>query len=137
MKTNELRIGNFILYKKKTERIAMISDIDCCIFESENFSEYIDFKDVSPIPLTEDWLKKFGFKSVEYPEGTIDEREKYKENAGKHWFWRIPDCPINLRIKEGMKLLILESINLEHIKYVHQLQNLYFALTEKELTLKQ
>ena len=33
-------------------------------------------------------------------------------------------------------VLYLDSIRLEHIKYIHQLQNLHFALGGEELTIK-
>jgi hypothetical protein len=119
-KASEVRIGN--LYK-----------------EGNDFKE-IDFTDLNgllmgfdewklePIPLTEEWLFKFGFEkthlfdTVLYISNTNFHisfnnsiyQLNYKENPKSHW---LPVC--------------------KDLKYIHQLQNLYFALTGEELTIKQ
>jgi hypothetical protein len=83
---------------------------------------------LKPIPLTEEWLFKFGFHLRDGFSNT------FKLNVEKHQY----DCAqITYSEKEGL----LRFSNGEekgttlipHIKYVHQLQNLYFALTGKEL----
>ena len=82
--------------------------------------------DLKPIPLTERWLLDFGYKSI----GKL--HLTYKLNPfiielsvlGSHYNFR------KIISKE-------ESMMLKEIKHVHQLQNLYFALTGKELTTKQ
>lgn len=81
----------------------------------------------SPIPITEDWLVKFGF-------------EKISENsAGKRYGYVINDI-----FSSDLTFIFWKTTNqagkfFRHgleIKYVHQLQNLYFALTQTELELK-
>jgi hypothetical protein len=68
-----------------------------------------------PIPLTEEWLLRFGFE------------KKYKNyEMGDFMFFK-GSCS---RISYKLSLI---GIN---IKHVHQLQNLYFALTGEELKLK-
>ncbi|WP_027380827.1 hypothetical protein [Chryseobacterium daeguense] len=81
-------------------------------------------------PLTEEWLLKFGF--------TNDDNES--------WFWSFD---FNEK-QETFKLFQLTaggnpfglwgivgcSQLIKKIEYVHQLQNLFFALTGEELTLK-
>jgi hypothetical protein len=74
-----------------------------------------------PIPLTEEWLIKFGF--------TEEYRSKmhstfYTENLS-YYFWYE-----NKRQYASFKGTDIVC------QYVHQLQNLYFALTGEELTLK-
>ena len=76
------------------------------------------------IPLTEEWLIKFF---------NIHRRN------GNNWLF---DFSENFTCMwDGERILIEEysegEFPLKHIKYVHQLQNLYFALTGQELTLKQ
>jgi len=59
----ELRIGNLVLGKGKIETMHCIS----LQYPFLNTMEYgvgaIDWKDIEPIPLTEEWLLKCGYKS--------------------------------------------------------------------------
>jgi len=119
MKENELRIGNLLdLYGT----IATLQGEDFYHHYSINERKLSRFK---PIPLTEEWLLKFGF--IKY--GTL--HDSYRLNPfiveldilGNHYTFR------KIMNKE-------ESILLKEMKHVHQLQNLYFALTEKELNIK-
>ena len=72
--------------------------------------------DFTPIPLTEEWLLKLGFY-------------KYKGNNS--------DCFLNgFETACNMTMLFWKGNQIKNIKYVHQLQNLYFALTGEELTIK-
>ena len=68
---------------------------------------------VAPIPLTEEWLVKFGI--IEANESHV-KRIKIETDFGELMFY------IDNRLPQ--------------LKYVHQLQNLYFALTNTELTIK-
>ena len=81
-----------------------------------------------PIPLTEEWLIKFGFE---------------KDDVFDKFFTYLPIhdlCmdKLSFRVDEGF--ICYESIKyrtlLKHIQYVHSLQNLYFALTNQELEIK-
>ena len=63
-----------------------------------------------PITLNAEWLEKFGFK---------------KNNM----YW-IDDTNIGFTFHKNGNI---EWNQPKHIKYVHELQNLYFALTGKEL----
>jgi hypothetical protein len=71
-----------------------------------------DESDIEFIPLTEEWFLKFGYK-----------RLKDHLCILGHLVWTF----------NGMFICDKNGVIL---KYVHQLQNLYFARTEKELTLK-
>ncbi len=73
-----------------------------------------------PIPLTEEWLMKFGI--VKFAGGISDWRE----------VWRDSYSTFQLeRVQSGE--WIFHGIE---IKHVNQLQNLYFFLTGQELTIK-
>jgi hypothetical protein len=74
---------------------------------------HCEWSHVEPIPLTEEWLVKFGFKPL------------VKD-------WQIKGLIIHAR-KRGFVV----NNRIPILKTVHQLQNLYFALTGEELTLKQ
>ena len=74
-----------------------------------------------PIPLTEEWLIKFGFDFDGYCSYWKSEIELTKDTMDEH-FQSFNNVGSGLCQKE--------------IKYVNQLQNLYFALTGEELTIK-
>lgn len=115
MRVNEFRIGNYYDHDGRFKKATPI--VIEALWESErNWCKQI--------PLTEEWLIKFGF--VKY--GTL--HDSYKLNPfivelgilGNHYTFR------KIMNKD-------ESVLLKEMKYVHQLQNLYFALTNKELTI--
>ena len=111
MKANELRIGNIINHI--TGEITVKSD-DFEHIEKDP-CEYMD------VELTEDWLIRFGYdkyglNSFYIYNGFFVEWDK---KTNKWDCYRNPDLDIC------------------SIKYVHQLQNLYFALTGDELKIIQ
>ena len=114
-------------------------------------------QDISPILITEDWLIRFGFiKCFEKPfisyiifdlgtgdfilDGVEGLQRKIKRQSleittiGNEnvvaTFCRLTDW---WDIENGEEC---RSVNIRCPQYVHQLQNLYFTLTGKELTLK-
>jgi hypothetical protein len=80
--------------------------------------EDLFIKDVNsePIPLTEDWLIKFGF-------------EKHGDNMFGNVLFRIEKT-------NNMFLLWRYEGPQVSLSSVHELQNLYFALLKEELTIK-
>lgn len=121
---NELRIGNWVKAHGSLKKMTGV-----LLFEMEmEKGEHDKFYD--PIPLTPDILEKAGFK---------------KDRN----YWKIDD-PINNEINKttylfrGGIFLIREEINMTgetfdlvslsaKLTALHQLQNLYFALTGQEL----
>jgi len=90
---------------------------------------------IKPVPLTEEWLLKFGFETrlinncfLEYYLSCTP--PKYKKDYVLRWW----DANNERRIFWSPVL----SGTIHHFpcKYVHQLQNLYFALTGNELEIK-
>jgi hypothetical protein len=108
MKATELRIGNAVECEGK------IYYIDCGerIDNAENYN---------PIPLTEEWILKFGFGKSKQPNGHIF----YGNRAFGMRMTKHPNRD------DIFHLFGYESTVV--IKHVHQLQNLYFALIGKEL----
>ena len=114
MNANELRIGNYI----KNEGVVMqadgmtIFDIAFCV-KAERYE---------PIPLGLAWLERFGYEE--------------KEENGDHAIYNqtFPDTGISI-IADGSGFWWFDEVgNGQLLKTVHQLQNLYFALTGYELT---
>jgi len=128
MKTNELRIGNYVYAGHGDFPMYVTS-----IFDNE---VYLDFpgnegdfweerhEDLKPIPLTEDILlkcglerKKFGFTSYIVKNG---------------WF----KYSFVLTIWDDGRLFYDWIGGNIEVKYLHQLMNLHFSLTGKELEVK-
>lgn len=134
MKANELRIGNWVLHppKSRDKRFEITVNANN-ILACDNGAIY------KPIPLTEEWLMKFGFEKVVYNSG--------KEGCGTDYYFECnngifmcyaDDFSLGLYSSEYDMLNGLAVIpNWEMTKHVHQLQNLFFALTGEELTIKQ
>jgi hypothetical protein len=127
MKANELRIGNLVFYhivdkldeRKEWDEVSPIDIQDLANIEHDNEigkteSEY------NPIPLTEEWLLKSGF-----------------ERSGDDLLFDI-NTMFFVSYNDD-EFVHLKSNHLEiiaSIKYVHELQNLYFALTNNELIIR-
>ncbi len=118
MKASELRVGNWVQTDKNREYQIYLSWFECC--KDSQWGRDIQL-DTHPIPLTEEWLVKFGFKRDSTLYG--ETRKLGCFNIGKL---------TNGYFIEGGVDSNKTSIN---IQYVHQLQNLYFSLTNEELTI--
>jgi hypothetical protein len=129
MRANELRIGNLVNYSDDNLNcvIKCILEFGLDVETSEEVF-YTEYDRFSPIPLTEEWLFRFGFE---------------KDDVFDKIFTYLPLhdlCMDKLSFRKSDGFICYDGIKyrtlLKHIQYVHQLQNLYFALTGEELTLK-
>ena len=126
MKATELRIGNYHYYtcedsldeRKKWGEVCQIDSQDLVWLESNQDDE--DFK---PIPLTEEWLLKFGFEKL------TDKKNGFKSNSYTY------TKGILFIVHLNDKLLSVNFWQGNEKKYVHELQNLFFVLTGEELTI--
>ena len=115
MKATELRVGNLVKAKHTNGNPNKWVVIQ---IKPEHIVTCSDKpKWFKPIPLTEEWLIKFRFSYMVDYTIQINGFTICFEKQGKHLF-----C-------------FLESIGLE-IYYVHQLQSLYFSLTNQELKIE-
>jgi hypothetical protein len=139
MKANELRIGNYVTWRdeESNDAILTVTGIvlnDCIWVEWEwengekDYTE-CDFDSLKPIPITEDWLIKLGF--YEY------------DRMGENIFFSMKqynDMNWNLHFNRNILTVSFKDLVWNksfEIKYLNQLQNLYFALTGEELTIKE
>jgi len=127
MEATELRIGNYVtLYTGDT----IVDDCHQIIAEDFNEIKGLCLVGIKPITLTAEWLAKFGFQKYKVP--TNDWMlNNIRIFSGHHeWWFGFELTIVNKQFKnEG----VFDSVRLD---YVHQLQNLYFALTGKEIKLK-
>lgn len=103
---NELMIGNYVSVTPHGKHdIMQLKEKDL-----ENLIIFNTWDRIKPIPLTEEWLTKFGFIYRSLIFGYL-----------------------KFEIEEN--ILYLNEVGLK-IKYIHELQNLYFSLTKEKLDFK-
>lgn len=117
IQATELRVGNLCFRNGKLRTID-VNDISN-IWDENRLNPYGHrlIEEISslyePIPITTEWLLKWGFKSCNMNYRFI--LGKFTYNVGSGWFFG------NKKIRKQI--------------YVHQFQNTYFTLTGEELTL--
>ena len=102
-----LRVGNLV-YDNKSQSNITITESN--IGDTQNFE---------PIPITSEWLEEIGFQKrlqnkTSYPARRSNKVE-FKLESSDNYDW---ENSVN---------------NFPKVKYIHQLQNIYFTLTEREL----
>lgn len=127
MKATQFRIGNLVCWRDSGKEFEITLQ---SLYEGAN----LDWK---PLLITKERLLGFGFEEVEMDNGdfflTI---QKNKGGLiGEYLIW--VDLGIENETNETTIYLVCENEWLvTKNKYIHQLQNLYFALTQKELKLR-
>ena len=133
MKANELRIGNWVKSNVSANVLRFTT------YQFNDLNEILSCSPpkpkLEPILLTEEWLVKFGF-------------EKYQMNMSKNidlfgggkqlsfsgdYLYLIDSENPNTTPTD---IILLWNKDVMKKFYVHQLQNLYFALTGEELEIK-
>lgn len=118
MIVEELRIGNWIDFKSTPGQYEQVQDIQTYDLKTPSVNR-IAITDIVGIPLSEEWLENLGFEK-ELITGQTDKFFYFKSFLGYneiHGSWWI------------------NNKRFGHILYVHRLQNIYHALTRKELKL--
>jgi hypothetical protein len=118
MKATELRIGNWV-------RVGDIESTVCLI----DHNKFVQLQgnavinrpeQIEPILLTPEILEKYGAKRT--------------GNMALRKFWEIGNLTFELCGDERIAIYFKDEL-LCFLEYLHQLQNLYFALTGEELTI--
>jgi hypothetical protein len=112
----EVRVGNLVNYDGKTFELHTINEELPCLNTIEFGIGVVEWKHLGPIELTEEILLKCGFGRSDEHEMSINE-------------------PIEMSIDYHFKRCYLFG-GIDYIKdfkYLHQLQNLYWCLTNQEL----
>jgi hypothetical protein len=127
MKATQFRIGNLVSWKDSGKEFEIT-------LQSLYWGANLDWK---PLPITKERLLSFGFKEVEISNGdfVLTIQKNKEELIGEYQIW--VDLGIENETNEITISLVCDSQWLiTKNKYIHQLQNLYFALTQKELKLR-
>lgn len=121
MKITELRIGNIVLLKETNEPLNILGLFKDLIeiYRGAPIGDIrlMGMSYFEPVPLTEEWLTRLGF-------------EKFNDK-GDYWSYE----GLKLWMHDENKFYHINSEIMVYIDHVHQLQNLYFALTRNELVL--
>jgi hypothetical protein len=134
MKASELRIGSKVgckvsndsgiytvcAFPEWTHESSQPVTIDRCGYETHPVDK------LRGIPLTPEWLERFGFDN----------------SPAEHWSFGYSTVygvfrKGGITYNSSQKTFWYHGVLENQPKYVHQLQNLYFALTGTELTLKE
>jgi hypothetical protein len=130
MKPEELRIGNYVTWADQdittSDSVLTVIGIvlnDTIWLEWEwedgtNDNTDCGLDSIKPIHITEQWIIDFGFISNAY----MDRYEKRD---------------LNFECYKGNGFVHLWIEKYSHIKYINQLQNLYYLMYNEELQLKQ
>ena len=134
MKPNELRIGNIVL---KDDEEIIVDPYDMINLQTYDLINVpIELNEYSPIPLTEEWLIKLGFTNMENICWQRYVQKKWVNFDNGFFFFRVMKHSFAWWFILEDETNTERGINMGDIQYIHELQNLYFALTGEELTQK-
>ncbi len=121
MIAQELRLGNWVQYthNKQLVKIRQLRTELIEVYHNPKQTGFCSYEDIKPIPLTEEILLKCGFEKINAyafrKKGFILNGRKVKDSIGFHFTHY--ECTVEYQ-------------------HLHQLQNLYFALTGQELNIE-
>lgn len=124
MEAKELRIGNLVHrldLGTKQKRIESILEISERLTVTGPIKVICNYDEIFPIPITEEWLLKLGFEL------------KYEDEDDNSIYF-LNNFEITKDIFENIFWIDANIITPDRIEYIHKVQNIYFALTGKELT---
>jgi hypothetical protein len=150
IQANELKIGNLVYYNGNHKEVGIVTSLqpkfypkycetskDIFIGLNQRHDIVYSVKDIQPIPLTEELLLKFGFEK--------DSDFWYTKKYFTDLEYRTEEMSVSYNIHSN-RLAIYDSIEetsadvcsypiytAKRLMHLHQLQNLYFALTGEEL----
>ena len=121
VEVRELRIGNLIGCDGNiliVEKIDIQNNIGYSLFEKSK-GQHVNSGNKYYIPLTEEWLLRFRFK-----------------HTGNGFYIHIESLIELANIGDSFFHCGIKGVSLRNVHFVHELQNLYHALTGTELILK-
>ena len=129
--SNEVRIGNLVNYNDGEygfdDYVVIIEPHE--IHTYRTIAERIKNAELNPIPITPEWLERLGFEKRISPKG----HENWVMYSQHHFAFVLREITPFIGFT-------YHSYGTDHslqIDHVHQLQNLYHALTGQELTVKE
>ena len=125
--TKELRIGNYVglglLNQEPTlHEVTSIERLSICLKPKGRVADaYYRVQNIYPIPITEEWLVKIGFKTT---------------NHLNYWLYDKNDCYVEGNLTLNGFEWDFDGRIINTSRYIHQLQNFFFFFEGKELEIK-
>jgi len=116
MKANEFRVTNFVNYNGEMFPIIFIGLDSVMLIRKDKSTFTVKLDRIKPIKISEKFLLNFGLKLTGY-----------------NWYEIKSKSEIVFEISTSGLFAIDRMSTIRCIDYVHQLQNLYFALTGSDL----
>ena len=125
--TKELRIGNLVEDHNGVHYVIYAISRNSVIVDPP--FGWFDISEIKPIPLTEEWLVKFGFEKSIFDDTYIEANK----NDKCYRFDNPDECYYISYGKQNSMFCSVDYGGLKYINYAHQLQNLFYSLTGEEL----
>jgi hypothetical protein len=119
MEAKDVRIGNLYDHNGTHEKIT--PNVICELWDAKRAW-------CKPIPITAEEIEKLGFKFINEP----NRYGWYKDVLNREFCWCHSEF-ISIEFKRGQNDEYTNTLLDINCKFVHQLQNLYFALTGEDL----
>ena len=119
MEAKELRIGNYVLTGVGVEVVYELYNHKLAV-SNGNTGSTVRYSEIEPIPITKDWLLKFGFEKV---------MKKHNYTTYKLDGIKVAIYPTFISVRNV-------PVDYKYFSHIHHLQNLYNSLTGKELKIK-
>lgn len=141
MKAEELRIGNYVKIDEGIGKVAFIMDKNFCNeYANDDYNITVEMGDgifreeeedkVEGIPLTEEILLNCGFEKINHINGYSFYSFNRKSLKDMNAY-----MPLYIYLNPNYAKIANFTVQ-QNIEYVHQLQNLFFAINEKELNIQ-
>jgi len=130
IEAKDLRIDNWVIFEGRYFQIDCIAREAPFLKTSEFGVGIVEYKNIEPIPLTPEILEKCGFEWDEIKMYNDDRPLTKALCKGRLIMLNVPTNP-----KIWYAAPFGYPISANRTIYLHQLQNLYFALTGDELTI--
>lgn len=142
LSAKNFRIGNIVKAKTTSDEFNIVKEIG---FSDEQRGYYLRLETVNHgvwlehngenlilgIPITEKWLVNLGFEKDNNGSYWIDLQTHYLELIPSNGYW----YPTYVQVPE-MSHEPDQRVSTNRIEFVHELQNLFFAITGSELEFK-
>lgn len=140
MKAEELRIGNYVRIDEGIGRVTFIMDKNFCNeYANDDYNITVEMGDgifreeeedkVEGIPLTEEILLNCGFEKINHVHGYSFYSFNRKSLKDMNVY-----MPLYIYLNPNYAKIADFTIK-QNVEYVHQLQNLFFAINGKELNI--
>lgn len=129
MKPTDLRLNNYVEYGHEICQIAEIDNQHVALLRPTGYSYLISSNNIAPITLSEEWLLKLGFEFVDTNSDCFNNYFIPENKYGVAFCIKSVDG----YAEKGFAYCSKSDVE---ISTVHHLQNLIYAITGIELTLK-